>query len=356
MDKKKIKDIFCYGMTLAGVFLIFILTLLILYGLYTIKEPLFTILFPFIAAFIIAYLLNPLVEFFSKKKIPRTLGILIIYAAFFLAVALLSINIVPSLVKELQKMMDKIPWYTSQIQSYLERMHSDYDRFNIPESIRTVIDGNIQEVQDMMVNYVEVITDHIIHFFSHIFLFILVPLLVFYILKDLDGIKKYFMSLVPVRYKKKVGIVAGDIDKTMGAYIRSQFLISLFVGSMVYIGLLILDVEFALILAIVNGITNIIPYFGPIIGAIPAFFVALIESPLLSLKVIIMIIIIQQLENHILAPTILGKNLQLHPVSVILALVVGGTLFGFLGLIFAVPILATIRVVLKHIHMKRVEK
>ncbi len=356
MDKNKIKNIFCYGMTLAGVFLIFIITLLILYGMYTIKETVFTILFPFIAAFIIAYLLNPLVEFFSSKKIPRTLGILIIYAAFFLSLFLLSVNMLPSLVKELQKMMEKIPWYTAEIQTYLEKVHSDYDRFNIPESIRSVIDGNIQEVQDMMINYVELITDQIINFFSHIFLFILVPLLVFYILKDLDGIKEYFMSLVPVRYKKRVSTIAGDIDETMGAYIRSQLLISLFVGSMVYIGLLILDVEFALILAVVNGITNIIPYFGPIIGAIPAILVALIESPFLSLKVVIMIVIIQQVESHILAPTILGKNLQLHPVSVILALVVGGTLFGFLGLIFAVPIVAVIRVVLKHIHMKRTAK
>ncbi|PKM79416.1 MAG: hypothetical protein CVU88_05915 [Firmicutes bacterium HGW-Firmicutes-13] len=350
MDKNKIKDIFCYGMTAAGVFLIFLVIILILYGIYSIRAALLTILFPFLAAFIIAYLLKPLVNFFCRQRIPRSVGILIIYAVFTLGVILLAVNLVPSLINELQKMMVKIPDYTYQIQAYLERVHYDYNRFNIPESVRVVIDDSIEQLQDLIVNLLQNITENIINFFSHIFLLVLIPLLVFYILKDLDNIRGAFMRAVPPRYRRRVRILVEDIDITLGSYIRSQFLISFLVASMIYVGLIIFGVEFAIILAIINGITNIIPYFGPFIGAVPAVFVSLLESPLLALKVILMITFVQQIESHIIAPTILGRNLKLHPVVVILALLTGGSFFGFFGLIFAVPVLAVIRVVIKHLY------
>lgn len=352
MNKPRIKDVFCYGMTLSGVVIIFLLIILILYSLYIFRETLLTIFFPFIAAFIIAYILNPLVDFFQEKRIPRPWGILLLYGVFFLSIYLLSINILPSLAEEFQKMLNQVPQYASQIQSFLEKIHSDYHRFDIPVNIRRVIDSNIQEIEDIMMNYVEGATNYIFNFLGHIFLLLLIPLLVFYILKDPHSITGFFLGMVPLKYQDRVKSLVEDIDKTLGVYIRSQILISFFVASMVYVGLLLLGVEFALVLALINGITNIIPYFGPFIGAAPAVLVSLLESPLLSLKVILMITVIQQVESHVLAPTILGKNLKLHPVLVILALLTGGSFFGFLGLIFAVPVIAVLRVVLSHFREK----
>lgn len=155
--------------------------------------------------------------------------------------------------------------------------------------------------------------------------------------------------MIPNKFRGRVRAVAEDIDKTLGAYVRGQLFISVFVASMVYVGLILLGVEFAILLAIINGITNVIPYFGPIIGAVPAFFIALLESPLLALKVILMITIVQQIESHIVAPTVYGRNLGIHPVIVILSLLAGGSFFGFMGLIFAVPVIAVIKVLLKHL-------
>lgn len=353
MDKNKIRDIFCYGMTAAGVLLIFLIIILIFYGLYSIRSALLSILYPFLAAFIIAYLLKPLVNYFCRHRIPRSIGILIIYGVFTLIMVLLAVNLVPSLINELQKMMIKIPDYTFKIQSFLRRVHYDYDRFNIPESVRIVIDENIEQLQFFNINLIQLITENIINFFSQIFLLVLIPLLVFYILKDLDNIKDAFMRAVPPKYRRRVRMLGEDIDTTLGAYVRSQFLISFLVASMVYVGLIILGVEFAIILAIINGITNIIPYFGPFIGAVPAVLVSLLESPLLALKVILMITFVQQVESHIISPTILGRNLKLHPIVVIFALLAGGNFFGFLGLIFAVPVLAVIRVIIKHFYAGR---
>ncbi len=353
MNSRKVKEIFCYGMTLAGVFLIFILVLFILYGLYSLRSTILTILFPFAASFIIAYLLNPLLEFICRRKINRSMGILIIYTAFIFSLFLLSINLIPSLISEMQKLLVKVPWYTLQIQLFFERMQQDYYRFNIPESIRKVIDSNIQEFQDMIITLLETVTDTIINMFSHIFLLLLIPLLVFYILKDLENIKRSLYKMIPHKYRGRVRAAVEDIDKTLGAYVRGQLFISVFVASMVYVGLVLLGVEFAILLAIINGVTNVIPYFGPIIGAVPAFFIALLESPLLALKVTIMIFIVQQIESHIVAPTVFGRNLGIHPVIVILSLLVGGSLFGFMGLIFAVPVLAVTKVLVKHLGGKR---
>ncbi len=353
MNRRKVKEIFCYGMTLAGVFFIFILALFILYGIFSLRGTILTVLFPFAASLVIAYLLNPLLEFICQRRIPRSVGILIIYIAFILGLLLLSINLIPSLVNEMQKLLVRVPWYSMQIQLFFEEMQQDYYRFNLPDSIRKVIDANIQEFQDMIINLLEAVTDTVINLFSHIFLLVLIPLLVFYILKDLDHIKRSFYKTVPHKYRGRVRAALEDIDKTLGAYVRGQLFISLFVASMVYVGLVVLGVEFAIILAIINGITNVIPYFGPIIGAVPAFFIALLESPLLALKVVIMIIIVQQIESHIVAPTVFGRNLGLHPVVVILSLLAGGSLFGFLGLIFAVPVVAVSKVLFKHLMGKR---
>ncbi len=354
MDRRKLKDIFCYGMTLAGVFLIFILALLILYGLYSLRNTLITVLFPFIASFIIAYLLNPLLEFICKKNISRSAGILIIYLGFFLTLALLSINVIPSLMGEMQKLLVKVPLYSSQIQQFIVEMQQDYHRFNLPDSIRSVVDANIDQFQVLIIDLLETFTDSVINLFSHIFLLVLIPLLVFYILKDIENIKSSIYRMIPHKHRGRVRAAAEDIDKTLGAYVRGQIFISVFVASMVYVGLLLLGVEFAVLLAIINGITNVIPYFGPIIGAIPAFSIALLESPLLALKVILMITIVQQVESHVLTPTVFGKNLGLHPVIVILSLLFGGSLFGLLGLIFAVPVVAVIKVLFKHLRKNKI--
>ncbi|UNC92593.1 AI-2E family transporter [Candidatus Contubernalis alkaliaceticus] len=353
MDRRKIKDIFCYGMTLAGVFLIFIFALLILYGLYSLRNTLISVLFPFLASFIIAYLLNPLLEFVCQKNISRSVGIFIIYLAFFLTLVLLSINVIPSLMGEMQKLLVKVPMYSSQIQQFIVEMQQDYHRFNLPDSIRSVIDTNIDQFQGLILDLLEGFTETVINLFSHIILLVLIPLLVFYILKDLENIKRFIYKMIPHKYRGRVRAAAEDIDKTLGAYVRGQIFISIFVAGMVYVGLLVLGVEFALLLAIINGVTNVIPYFGPIIGAVPAFFIALLESPLLALKVILMITIVQQVESHVLTPTVFGKNLGLHPVIVILSLLAGGSFFGLLGLIFAVPVVAVIKVLFKHLRKNK---
>jgi predicted PurR-regulated permease PerM len=324
------------------------LMLLLLYWLYRTGAAVFIVLLPFFVAVIIAYILNPLVEFLENRRIPRFLGILLIYALFFSLVAGVSLTTIPSLILELQKLTEKIPEYTMHVQRFLVHLQSDYQRINIPESVRLVMDQNIVDLQNALQAMVERATGSVLGLFSHTFTILIIPLLVYYILRDMDGLKRSFVMMFPSRHRRWVAAMGSEMDRTLGAYFRGMLLICFLVGAMTYAGLLILGLDFALILGIIAGITNIIPYFGPLIGAVPAVLIALLNSPAMALKVIIVFVIVQQVESQFIAPQVLGRSLGLHPLLVIFVLILGGKLFGLAGLIFAVPFTAIMRIFLRH--------
>lgn len=323
--------------------------LALLYWLSQSGGQLLAVLLPFFLAVIIAYVLNPLVDFLDNRRLPRSLGILLIYAVFFSVVFWLGVRAIPAVVNELQKLGEKIPDYTSQFQRFIGNLQSDYQRFNLPDSVRMVLDQNILELQRAALDIVERVTGIVLGIFSHLFTILVIPLLVYYILRDKENLKRSFVLLFPKKQRKWVTIVGSQMDSTLGAYFRGMLIISFLVGLLTYTGLLLLGVDFALLLGIIAGITNIIPYFGPLIGAVPALLIALLDSPALALKVAIVLVVVQQLESQLIAPQVLGRTLGLHPLLVIFALIVGGKLFGLAGLIFAVPFTAMLRILFKHL-------
>jgi sporulation integral membrane protein YtvI len=324
------------------------LILVLLYWLYRSGAAMLIVLLPFFLAIILAYILNPLVEFLENRHVPRYLGILLIYAIFFTLLLIIGLTTIPTLILELQKLGEKIPEYTRHIQQFILTLQSDYRRINIPESIRLVLDQNIIELQTAAQDVVERVTDTVLSLFSHTFTILIIPLLVYYLLRDMDSLKRSFVMLFPRRYRQWVAAMGSEMDRTLGAYFRGMLLICILVGIMTYLGLVILGVDFALLLGIIAGITNIIPYFGPLIGAVPAVLISLLSSPALALKVILVFVIVQQIESQLIAPQVLGRSLGLHPLIVIFVLIVGGKLFGLVGLIFAVPFTAMIRIFFKH--------
>lgn len=143
-----------------------------------------------------------------------------------------------------------------------------------------------------------------------------------------------------------------EMDNSLGSFIRGQLLISAIVGVLIAVGLSIIGVDFALIIGLIAGIFNIVPYFGPVIGAIPAVISALLKSPLSAVYVVILFIVVNQVESSIISPNILGEHVGLHPVTVIFCIISGGYLFGILGVILAVPVTSIIKVTLRYIHNK----
>ncbi len=322
---------------------------ILLRWLYPKREMIYAVIALFFSAFIIAYVLNPVVTTLTQRRLSRSVAVLIIFGLFFGILALLITSLVPSIVAEIQDLVEFLPTYTVRLQDFIQSLQSQYDRFNLPESVRVVIDEGISDAEGYLISAFDDITERIVALFQYILVLLLLPLLVFYFLRDFNLFKDKIRDAIPSSYRHKVSLLVKEMDTTLGAYIRGILLISFLVGSMVYLGLLFLRVEFALVLAIVSGITNLIPYFGPIIGSVPAIFIALLDSPLLALKVLLLIFVVQQIESQLISPPILGKTLGIHPLLILFALILGGRLAGLLGLLLAVPIMAMLRIVYKHI-------
>jgi predicted PurR-regulated permease PerM len=328
--------------------LIFFAALLIRW-LYPKRDVLYTVFFLFFAAFVIAYMLNPLVAYFTRRNIPRPAAVLFIFLVVFGGLSLLLISLVPSIVTEIQSIIERVPAYTLRLQEFFAGLHQDYHRFNLPDSVRSVVDEGIQDLEATLISLFDNIIGKIINFFEGFVILLLLPILIYYFLRDFDHFKRAIKDAIPPSHREKTALLVKDMDVTLGAYIRGILLISSLVGILVYIGLLILGVEFALVLAIITGITNLIPFFGPLIGSVPAVFIALLSSPLLALKVILLIFVIQQVESQVIAPPILGRSMGLHPLLILFALILGGRLLGLLGLLIAVPLTALLRIVYKHL-------
>jgi predicted PurR-regulated permease PerM len=178
--------------------------------------------------------------------------------------------------------------------------------------------------------------------------FVVGPLIGIYILMDIDRLRDLFIRVMPKRYRKDISNTMDRINSVAGRYIRGQLLISVIVGVLCTVVLLILRVDFAILLGAIAGILNIIPLLGPILGGIPAALAALFISPLKAILVILLFIAIQQIDNYVITPNVMRYQVRVHPGLIIFSLMAGGALFGFIGLIIAVPTVAIIQETLRY--------
>jgi len=333
---------------------IIILVVLFLLFLYFIILAL-PITTPFFIAFFLAYLLDPLVDWFEKKRISRIWGILIIYVSLILVISAGIIYGFPSIILELNKFADTIPLYAKQIQEYIKVWQNNYSKIDIPESIRVITDDTIEQAENFLIGIFKSAAQGFVYFFTKIFDIILAPILAFYLLKDLDEIKEWFLKLIPVVARKDVILLGQQMDKILKSFLRGHLIVAFLVGGLTTIGLSLVGMEFALVLGLIAGVFNIIPYFGPLFGIIPAVALALLQSKKMAIYVFIIMVGIQQIEGNIITPKILGKSIGLHPLVIILALLVGGHLFGILGMIFAIPLTGILKVLLSFIIKKTME-
>ncbi|NQV13085.1 MAG: AI-2E family transporter, partial [Parcubacteria group bacterium] len=178
----------------------------------------------------------------------------------------------------------------------------------------------------------------------------------FYFTVQEDSLKKFIRSLAPMKHRPYIENLAGRIQKQIGYWLRGQIMLGLVVGIMLYVGLSLLGVKYALILAILGGLLEIVPYLGPIISAVPAVFLAFTQRPILALFVLILYIAVQQLENHILVPKVMQRVVGLNPLVTIIVILVGVKVAGIIGGILAVPIATAIQVFLSDIFEIKDEK
>lgn len=333
---------------------VFFLLIFLFYSLIRKYKFLSEIINILVLSLILAYLLNPIVDFLKKKNIPGLWSVILVYIIIFLVIFIFSFVLFPKIIRELKNIGSILPDYLNKIYEYVDRVQNKYySNFkNLPpqfDGIRDIFEENINSLESIVIKWIEKFADVTTNMFSKIFTLILVPIISFYFLKDKEFFKKKIYLTIPKTHRSEVVKLFKEIDKSISQFVRGRIIVGAFVGITTTIALFILNIDFAFSIGMLAGIADIIPYFGPVIGIIPAVFFALLKRPLKALWVIIIFTIIQQTENNIITPKVVGESVGIHPVTVILSLILGGGFFGILGMILAIPVVAVVKILYSYI-------
>lgn len=308
-----------------------------------------SILIPFLLALVLAYLLNPIVEYWQKKGLSRTEAIVLTYLLLGAVVLIGGVYFFPLLWRQLEVLMISIPVYTGQVQEILQSFYTDYQRIEIPFTIRQELDLALKRVETVLTETTGQVINGILGIFSYFFSILMAPVLAYFILRDEGRTSLRLLRLLPQPWGSKVLDLWEEIDGQLIRLIKGHLMIAFTVGLLTSTGFFIIGLEFPFLLGIIVGIADIIPYFGPVIGAVPAFAVGILHSKSQAIAALVVIFIVQQLESNILSPKIIGSSVGLHPVWVIFVLLLGNKIYGIIGMLLAVPVTVTLRVLWKHL-------
>jgi len=322
-----------------------ILIALALIFLYVIRDVLVLLFF----AVIIASAIDLPVRRFDKLKIPRLVSVLLIYLICIGVLIGLLIIFIPSLAKEIKAFSAEFPRYADELYQKFQRLQDGSLKY---QKAITEIQQFLGGFGDNLREWAGHIFSKTFNIFGGLFSVVIVIVISFYLSVQKNGIQHLLKGITPREHEPYVLNLWARAQKKMGHWLQGQLFLAIIVGVLVYIGLSLLNVRFALLLAIIAGIFELVPYIGPVLAGIPAVILALFQAPILALWVLILYIVIQQLENYLLVPLIMKKVVGLNPVVVIIALLVGGKLLGIIGILLAVPAAAVLAEFFKDVKRK----
>ncbi len=324
----------------------YLAVVIIIVLIFVFRSKLTNIFTPFIMGAVMAYIIYPITHYFENKGMTRSRSIFATYAIILAILIITFWLITPYVVTEFKTFTEELPNMEGNIRGELNILEKKL--MAIP-GIDNAMDKMYNRANGMITNSLKELPDRLGAVFSSLFDLILSPIVAFYILNDREKLYNNFYQLIPERNRKTAGIILDDVDKVINGYIRGQFYICLFVGIFTSAGLLAIHVKLAVLLGILTGIFNFIPYFGPIIAAIPTVLLALLDSPRKALYALIIYVAVQEVESGIISPRIIGENVGLHPLAVMFLVIFGQEFFGVWGMLLSVPVAAVIRVVLLRI-------
>lgn len=311
----------------------------------------FTILSPFLVAGLISYFLHPLVKKLHKKNMNKGLAVTIIFTGFIAIVSIISYVAFPIILIQLQEFAEQMPkffkLYETSIYSLFE--NTSY----LPEIFHDKMRMIIQQIEQSLEKRLEHILNQIMNGIDFVFIFAIVPVLVIYILIDYERITEIIYKRINTIAFLQTNSLLDVINNSLSRYIKGQLIISFFITLITFLIYYTFQLKYALLLAFFMGIMNVIPYFGPIIGSIPAILIAFTMSWKLAIAVIVVNVLVQIIEGSFFSPYIMGKSVEIHPIGIIFVLVVGAELGGVIGMIFAVPLATIIKAIYKEILLEK---
>ena len=308
---------------------------------------------PILMAGILFYLVNPLIDWMEKRKIPRVAGIAIVFMIIIGLVVWGIIILIPIIREQTMSLIENWPNYWNKvIAQFDDLLRSDiFSQLQVQlTEVNQSIIKSISEQAKSVVNSTFSGIGNVLGTMTNIVIaLITMPILLFFLLKDGRNLPYYTMKLIPTKMRLSTYNLLKEINTQISQYIRGQLLVAFFVALMFWIGFAIIGLEYAVLLAILAGVLNLVPYLGSFLAIIPILIIALVASPAMLVKVIIVFAIEQLLEGRLIQPLILGSNLKIHPVTIIVVLLTAGKLFGIPGVILGIPAYAVLKVIFEHL-------
>lgn len=333
-----------------------VLTLLVagaILFIYYFRDKIFKIISPILIAVVIAYVIYPLVIKFERKGIKRSISIIVIYIFIILVMIFFSIYIMPYVLDNAKELFNTLPNITSKYQHIFNTFVSKIKTSRWPPEVKNLIFKEIDNTANLLQQYASqamkkslgVIASSIAILVN----IVLSMIIAYYILKDINSIKRTTLLIAPKKMRNELVNVGRELNAIISHFIQGQLITACIVGILETLGLYFVHVKYPFILGLLGGIANIIPYFGPFLGAIPAVAIALLDSSTKAFLAVLVFVIVQQIDNAFISPKIIEGKLGLHPITTIIAVLVGGEFFGIIGMLIGVPVTAMLKVILKRI-------
>ncbi|RUT36582.1 AI-2E family transporter [Paenibacillus zeisoli] len=296
------------------------------------------------------YLLRPIVHYLDTRNVNRMLSVLLIYLSIAGIITIFFFVVWPPLTRQVQEFISNLPILLEGVKSHISaiqksRFFSMIDAGNsqISTKITEYINGAVEMVTGYMTHFINFISDFIVIIGT-------VPIILYYMLKEDNRISPTVVRVMPKRFARDGAQVVSDIDAALSGFISGRIISALILAVMSFIGFWIVGLPYPLLLAIIGALFNFIPYVGAFLGAIPCLIVAYTVSPSMALWVLIIIIIAQQVEGNLIAPYIYGKTINIHPLTTVILLLIGGEYAGILGMILVIPVYMIIKIIAVRIY------
>lgn len=307
------------------------------------------------------YLLRPIVHLMDKRKVNRTASVLLIYLFIALLIVLFFVAVWPPLRNQIQQFIDNVPQLINGLTFQIQELQDN-------KYLAMINSGSNSELTGKLTEYLNQILETISGYLSQVFSFIsgfvvvvgTVPIVLYYLLKEDGRVSGLLLRLIPNRYRKEGSLVTSEIDNALSGFIAGRIISSFLLGVLSFIGYLIIGLPYPLLLALICAIFNFIPYFGPLLGAIPCVIVAFTESTTMAVWVVVIVFLSQQIEGNLIAPYVYGRTINIHPLTTVVLILISGEVGGILGMLLAIPLYMIAKIIVVKIYQiflaKKVEE
>jgi len=296
------------------------------------------------------YLLRPIVDYLERRRIKRAIGVLMIYFVIAGLCAIFGIVVWPTLRDQIENLINNTPFLVEDMQKQIDQLqHNSYWARFIPSE--SELTSSLSDYMNRLITWISNSINNLISVISNVVVIIAtIPIILYYMLKEGSKLPPKLLSVLPRRYRRDGQEVLGDIDTALSNFIIGKVILNLILSIMMYIGFLIIGLPYSLLLTVISFFLNFIPYIGPLLATVPVVIIGFIESPSIALWSVVVVVIAQQIQDNILTPVIYGKQLDIHPLTTIILILVGGDFFGLLGILLAIPAYMIVKIIIVRIY------